>query len=392
GAGGKLLVVDDALDGIPQVQAVIAAVALDLLHGGAPYAARRGVDDAHQADGIAIRRRQLEIRHGILDFRPLVETEAAHHVVFAPIAAHCLFDLPRLRVGAVENGHMIGGVGRQEFLGGVGDEKRLVFGIVAPVKADEIAGIGIGPELLALAREVVLHHGARRRQNVLGGAVVLLQANGLGVGVVVFEIQDVADIGATPAVDGLVFVAHHADIAMLFGEQAHQIVLGAVGILILVDHDVAEPPVVGLAGGIVVLQQADRLQQQVVEIERVGVAQRFFVLLEERGDGLGLLVDGVLVEIRRRDLGVLGVADSGNRRAVLNELFFLEAQGAVCGLDDYQLIFFVVDGEPAAKSGTNARQRFPVAAQHAYAKGVKGAEVGGGIQRNVFEKRGHAFP
>src|ERR1019366_3195771 len=148
----------------------------------------------------------------------------------------------------------------------------------------------------------------RRRQNVLGGAVVLLQANGLGLGVVVFEIQDVPDIGAAPAIDRLVFVAHHADIAMLFGQQAHEVVLGAVGVLILVDHDVAQPPVVSFAGGVVMLEQAHGLQQQVVEIEGVGVVQGLLVLLEDGGDGLGLPIDGALVEIRRRDLGVLGVA------------------------------------------------------------------------------------
>src|ERR1035437_216553 len=148
---------------------------------------------------------------------------------------------------------MIGGVGRQEFLGGVGDEQRLVFGVVARVEADQVAGVGIGPEHLALARLVILHHRARRRQNVLRRAVVLLQTNGLGVGIVVFEVQDILDVGAAPAIDRLVFVAHHADIAMLFGQQAHQVVLRAVGVLIFVDHDVAEPPVVSLSGGVVML-------------------------------------------------------------------------------------------------------------------------------------------
>ena len=102
------------------------------------------------------------------------------------------------------------------------------------------------------------------------------------------EIQDVPDVGAAPAIDRLIFVAHHADIAVLFGQQPHQVVLRAVGVLILVDHHVAEPPVVRLARGLVMLQQAHRFQQQVVEIQRVGVAQRLLVLLEQRGHGLRL--------------------------------------------------------------------------------------------------------
>src|ERR1035438_3800660 len=75
--------------------------------------------------------------------------------------------------------------------------------------------------------------GAGRRENVLGGAVVLLQADGFGLGVVAFEVQNVPDVGAAPAIDRLVFVAHHADIAMLFRQQTHEVVLGAVGVLVL---------------------------------------------------------------------------------------------------------------------------------------------------------------
>src|SRR6185369_16993390 len=101
----------------------------------------------------------------------------------------------------------------------VSDEQRLVFGVVTPVQADQVAGVGFGPQLLPLARLVVLHHGARRRQNVLGRAVILLQADRFSVGIVVLEIQDILDIGAAPAINRLVFIADYADIAMLFRQQ-----------------------------------------------------------------------------------------------------------------------------------------------------------------------------
>ena len=103
------------------------------------------------------------------------------------------------------------------------------------------------------------------------------------LGKIALEIQNVADVRAAPAIDRLVFVAHHADVAVRLGEQAHQLVLAAVGVLVFVDHDVAQPAVPGLARGLVVLQQAHGFEQQVVEIERVGGAQRLFVLLEDRG-------------------------------------------------------------------------------------------------------------
>ncbi len=62
---------------------------------------------------------------------------------------------------------------------------------------------------------------------------------------------------------------------MRFGEQAHQLVLAAVGVLILVDHDVAQAAVPGFARGLVVAQQAHGFEQQIVEIERVGLRSAF---------------------------------------------------------------------------------------------------------------------
>ena len=92
-ARGEVLIVDNALDRIPEVQPVFARIALDLLHGGSADAARRRVDDAQQAHGIGVRGRQLQVRHRVLDFRALVETEATHHVVFPAVAAQRLFNL-----------------------------------------------------------------------------------------------------------------------------------------------------------------------------------------------------------------------------------------------------------------------------------------------------------
>ena len=67
-----------------------------------------------------------------------------------------------------------------------------------------------------------------------------------GVGVVVLELEDVADVGAAPRVDRLVVVADHGEVAVLAGEQVGDAVLGVVGVLVLVDHHVAERALVVL--------------------------------------------------------------------------------------------------------------------------------------------------
>jgi hypothetical protein len=117
---------------------------------------------------------------------------------------------------------------------------------------------------------------------------------------VVLEIQNVLDVRAAPAINRLIFVAHHADIAVRFRQQPHQLVLAAVGVLILVDHHVAEPPVIQRAGGFIVIEQAHGLQQQIVEIERVGRVQRLFVFVPDDGQLARRRIFRVAIEILRR--------------------------------------------------------------------------------------------
>ena len=77
-------------------------------------------------------------------------------------------------------------------------------------------------------------------QDVAGGAVVSLQLDHARARVVALEVEDVADVGAAPAVDRLVLVADDGDAAGAARQQAHQPVLDAVGVLELVDQHVIE--------------------------------------------------------------------------------------------------------------------------------------------------------
>jgi hypothetical protein len=78
------------------------------------------------------------------------------------------------------------------------------------------------------------HHLVGGLEDRRGGAVVLLELDHLRVGVVLFKVENVADVRAAPAVNGLVVVAHHAEIAPFARDQADQLVLGAVGVLVFV--------------------------------------------------------------------------------------------------------------------------------------------------------------
>ena len=118
---------------------------------------------------------------------------------------------------AVEDRHAIAGIPRQMLFGGVGDEQRFVLRVEGGIQAHVLALGPFGPEFLTLARLVVLHHRAGRRQDGFRRTVVLLQPDGAGLGEIALEIQNVANVRPAPAIDRLVFVPHHAHVAVLLG-------------------------------------------------------------------------------------------------------------------------------------------------------------------------------
>ena len=61
------------------------------------------------------------------------------------------------------------------------------------------------------------------------------------------KIEDVGNVGASPFVDRLIFVAHNADVLLLLREKANQRKLKRVCVLIFVDQDVTKLVVVLLA-------------------------------------------------------------------------------------------------------------------------------------------------
>ncbi len=228
GAGGEKFFFDGAVDGVPGAHAGGEGDALEGVHGGFADAAGRGVDDAAEGDGVVRVLDELEIAEDVFDFGAVVEAEAADHVVLDLIAAERFFHESRLRVGAVEDGAARGldgvvgaGGGFAEIFGdAVGDEERFVFAVGGFVVADERAAFAGGEEVLAFALGVLRDDGGGAFEDDLRGAVVLFEADGLGVGEVFFEVEDVLDVGAAPGVDGLVFIADDADVAVR-AEELH---------------------------------------------------------------------------------------------------------------------------------------------------------------------------
>ena len=117
-------------------------------------------------------------------------------------------------------------------------------------------------------------------------AVVLLQRDDLRAREVLLELEDVADVCATEAVDRLVLVPDGTHVPVLAPQELEQAVLRVVRVLVLVDEDVAErlAPVLERLGE--ALEDLHREHEHVVEVDRVGGVEATLVQLVRLGDGL----------------------------------------------------------------------------------------------------------
>ena len=228
---------------------------------------------------------------------------------------------------------------------------------------------------------------ARRAfENHLRRAVVLFEANGLRVGKILFELEDVADVRAAPGVDGLVFIADDADVAV-FTKELHQLVLRTVRVLVLVDEQILVLAVVALADFARRLQQANGFEQQIVEVHRVRLEEFVAIDLED-------VRDLFFERIRRReevllriDHVVLRPGDPSKRDAGL-QLLVVDAEPLERLLDDGLLIGLVVDGKALREALAADAQGFDVATQYAHAKAVERRERRlreRGVAENLFD-------
>ena len=165
------------------------------------------------------------------------------------------------------------------FLDGIDDKPGLVRVGVGLVADDGRPLAGSGKETLFQLAAVVGDQLVGGAQNGAGGAVVLLQLDHPGAGEVLIVLQDAAQVGAAPAVQALVVVAHGHDVAPLAGQELDHLQLRHVGVLELVHLDVAEAALVVLPHRRHALEQVDEEADQVVEVDQVVLAQLLLVAL-----------------------------------------------------------------------------------------------------------------
>ncbi len=110
-------------------------------------------------------------------------------------------------------------------------------------------------------------------ENVRRRAIVAFEADDLRAGEVLFKAQDVVDLGAAPAVDRLIVVADAADIRAALRQEPQPQVLRDVGVLVLVDEDVAEAAMVVGEHVRMLAEEPDAFEQQIAKVAGVEVLE-----------------------------------------------------------------------------------------------------------------------
>ena len=230
-------------------------------------AARRVIDNAHQAQIIAGDRDHAQISQHVLDLRSIKEACSADDAIRDAISFEGIFELVRLGIHAIEDRMLTPVCPAPVLRHDLGsDILRLVIFIVGHIELDRLASVAVGPEFLALSALVVADHGICCVEDLSCAAIVLLKPDHTAVFVFIFERKNVFNRCAAEFVNALVVVADNADIAVAAGDKRGEQVLQMVRVLILVNENILEAALPIKARLFIFTQQLDREEQEIVKV------------------------------------------------------------------------------------------------------------------------------
>ena len=354
--------------------AIAGGVRGDGFFGLGADAALRDVENAAGGDRVVGVGDDLQVGQRVLDFAALVEAGAADDAIRDALAHEEFFERAGLGVRAVEDRDVAPvGAGLGQAINLADDEAGLVVLGVRGIQGDERAVARGRPQVFCAAPRVAGDDGVRGRQDVLRRAVVLLEQDGARAREVALELFDVADRGPAEGVDRLVRVTHdrqlggfHAVGAITY-EGSHEDVLGVVRVLVLVNQDVTEAPVIVLGDQRIVAQQFNRTHDEVVEIQRVRGAHTLVVLdVGCRDDARHRVLACQVRVARRADQLVLRVRDT-RRHHLRGEALNVDVLCLEDHLDEALRVLRVVDRERRGQA-----RRLVLVAQQAHARRVEG--------------------
>ena len=201
----------------------VVARAEEPFHRDVAQAARGGVGDAQQADVVVRIDENFQVGEEILDLASVKKTLSADEMIADIGRAQRGFQRARLLVRAEQDRTILPGNPIREplKLNRRHDFARLVLVVAKSVQQDFCARALAGPQIFSAPLDVVLDDGVRGVENGRRAAVILFELDDFDFGEMLFQIQQVGDFRAAPAVDALVVVADDAKIPVLLRERMH---------------------------------------------------------------------------------------------------------------------------------------------------------------------------
>ena len=285
----------------------------NLLERGIAYAASRIIDDT--LDGFFISRVDYHtvIGDDVLDFLALEKLGTTHDTIRHIVVTEFLLEDAALRIGAIQDGKIavVAPLVTHNTAYGLGHHGSL-FPIAVELAISDLVAIVVAAEDILVNLILIVLHQTVGGIHYLGRrTVVALQLEDMHVFVNTLEIKYIVNLRTSEGIDTLVVVAHYAYLLVLAGEQQHYLLLHRIGILILVDQHVLEPVGVASADILVVFEQEVGMDEQIVEIHGVGLAQTVLICSVNL---ISLVYFGEPVPVAQ--LGIVGIL-LGQYQAVL---------------------------------------------------------------------------
>ncbi len=200
---------------------------------------------------------------------PVVKPQTANHLIRNLGPAQPVLQHPGLGIGAVKYGaipvrHSLAAVHAGDILT---DDLRLVHLILSAKVPNGNTALILRPQHLFIAPCIFGNHRSSRLKNRARRAIILLQFDHRGIGIIPLKIQNIADIGASEAVHTLIIIPHHAQVPVASREEVEQVVLRHIGILILIHHNIAQAALITFEHLGMAAHELDRTHEQIVKIQ-----------------------------------------------------------------------------------------------------------------------------
>src|SRR5215469_4945074 len=193
---------------------------MQLLYRGAADTPPRRVQDALEGEIVRGLVYEPQIGERVADLLALVKARPADHAVGHSQGYEPLLEFAGLEAGAHEYRDLAQRVAfTLQRLDLFANPAGFFLGVPDGAHHDLVAFVRLGPQRLAEPPAVLRDHPRRCAQDVRGRAVVLFESGNRRPRKIRRETQNVADLGAAPAVDRLVVIADAAQITPLLGQQ-----------------------------------------------------------------------------------------------------------------------------------------------------------------------------